>query len=169
MPDRNAHGRAGLSHKWPLRPLPKHRTMEVLGMKLQRIETKCLGKTYAKYQIVIPTDIVKQAGWLPKDSIRFALDRNGRVIMYVDNATCTSSKRMSYDEMCTEVTRVLVSVPEGLAWSEIRKTAPCLPIKPSAFWVRRMEGDIGLVRETEAKTYRKIWKLRPMLQPAILT
>ncbi len=81
-------------------------------MKLQRIETSRLGKTYVKYQVVIPNNIVEQAGWLPKDEVEFELDKR-RIIMAVHNSPDMKSARISYDDICNEVTRVLVQCRKG--------------------------------------------------------
>ncbi len=128
-------------------------------MKLQRIETKGPNKVYVKYQVVIPTHMVTQLGWQKDDEVSFEIDRRNRLFLQAQPATQSTQKekRMAYNEFRSEVREILMSAPEGLTWSQIRERGTDLPARPSALWVRKLEGDIGLRRATQAKTYRKIW------------
>jgi bifunctional DNA-binding transcriptional regulator/antitoxin component of YhaV-PrlF toxin-antitoxin module len=128
-------------------------------MKLQRIETKRFSRVYVKYQVVVPNQVIAQAGWAPKDEIGFQLDRKGRIVMEPCQPK-PKSKKLSYNQLKDNVQRILTSEHSGLTWSEIQKRVPALPSTPNALWVRRLEADIGLQRTLERKTYRRLWGIR---------
>ena len=65
---------------------------------------------------------------------------------------------MSYDEFKNEVRRVLVEVGRPIQWGEIRQRAGLQQKFPNNQWVKRMEADIGLVREIKAG--KTLWRLK---------
>lgn len=139
--------------------------MEVLALrdrnsvKLQRVETRILEKTYVKHQIVIPNSTVAKLGWNSNDDVIIQLDRKGRLILQAQEPQ-PKGNRMTYERFRDEIHGVLTSTPKGLTWLEICRRVPTLPVKPNALWVKRLEDEIGLTRMTETKIYRKIWKIR---------
>lgn len=66
---------------------------------------------------------------------------------------------MSYEQFRDKIGDTLQQAKKPLTWTEIR-TAAKLPEKfPNNQWVRRMEGDIGLVRERDTHGIMK-WGLK---------
>ncbi len=67
------------------------------------------------------------------------------------------SPLMSYEEFRSRVEETLRAAGEPLEWKEIRKRA-ALPQKfPNNRWVRRLEQDLGLIREKTTRGIR--WRL----------
>lgn len=67
-------------------------------------------------------------------------------------------KKMTYEEFRQIIKEELEKAPEGLTWTQIRERRPELYQKwPANQWVRRLEEDIGLIRERVKG--RPIWKL----------
>lgn len=122
---------------------------------LQRVESQLNGKTYIKYQMVVPANIVDQLGWQPGNELNFAKDRNGKLVVGAHQPN-PKSKKLSYEEF-REAVHIALSSADGLTWSEIRKTNSTLPVKPNALWVRRLEGDIGLKRVMQPESGRRTW------------
>ena len=56
------------------------------------------------------------------------------------------------------VKKVLSDAEEPLSWSEIREMAGLRWLRPSCFWVKRLEDEIGLIRRR--KNGEKLWSLR---------
>ena len=127
-------------------------------MKLQLVETRRGNTIYEKFQVVLPKEIIVEAGWHEADEIDFAIDRKGRVIMSA-HKPLLKPRKMTYDEAREALFFILHSTPYGLTWSEIHAKAPALPIKPSPFWVPRFVTDLGLERHIEEKSGRKIWRI----------
>jgi hypothetical protein len=67
--------------------------------------------------------------------------------------------KMPYDDFKSIINKVLKGSPKGLTWSEIRQKQPKLCQKfPANQWVRKLETDIGLIRERiKGKT---MWRLK---------
>jgi bifunctional DNA-binding transcriptional regulator/antitoxin component of YhaV-PrlF toxin-antitoxin module len=127
-------------------------------MKLQLVETRHGNTVYEKFQVVLPREIVEEAGWHVADEIDFAIDRKGRVTMSAHQPSPKPMK-ITYDEARIALFHILHSEPRGVTWSEARAKAPALPIKPSPFWVARFVTDLGLERQIEKKSGRKIWRV----------
>ena len=67
------------------------------------------------------------------------------------------TKKMSYEEFRDRIERVLKEYPEGTTWTQVREEAKLEQKWPNNKWVRRMDEDMGLVREkVKGKT---IWRL----------
>lgn len=65
--------------------------------------------------------------------------------------------KMSYEAFRDAVEKVLKNYPEGTTWTQVRNDAK-LPQKwPNNKWVRQMDEDIGLIRETVKG--QTIWRL----------
>ncbi|MHA1950843.1 MAG: hypothetical protein ACW99G_12590 [Candidatus Thorarchaeota archaeon] len=66
---------------------------------------------------------------------------------------------MSYEEFRKIIKQALMNRKTGLSWSQIRERRPELYQKaPANQWVRRLEQDIGLIRERIAG--KMTWRLR---------
>lgn len=124
--------------------------------QLQYVQYKNGDKVYGKYQVVVPRDIIQKAGWKPKEEVRFNADRKGRIIATA-HAPEPKLKKMTYEEFSNYVLSILESTSKGLTWSEIRVRNPALPLKPHALWVRMLESDIHLERET--RSGRSVWSI----------
>ncbi|KXB01931.1 hypothetical protein AKJ45_00935 [candidate division MSBL1 archaeon SCGC-AAA261F19] len=62
-----------------------------------------------------------------------------------------------YKEFRNTIKEVLSSAEEPMTWTEIKKKAKLKQKVPNNVWVRKMEKDIGLVRERSPKG--TIWRL----------
>lgn len=69
-----------------------------------------------------------------------------------------SSENTPYAEFKTKIEAILKAEPRGLTWTEIKKRLNLPQKVPNNKWVRMMETDIGLIRQTEKG--RIIWRLR---------
>lgn len=68
-------------------------------------------------------------------------------------------KKMTYEEFRQIIKEELEKTPEGLSWGQIRERRPELYQRwPANQWVRKLEEDIGLLREKMRDTV--IWKLK---------
>lgn len=120
--------------------------------KLQYAQCKIGEKTYGKYQVVVPSNIVQIAGWKANERISFQAgpsqpDGKRRIILTAAKPEAKVS-RMVFEEFSDSVCRVLRSGPtQEWTWTKIRAANPDLPKKPHALWVHRMEAECGLKRE----------------------
>lgn len=69
-----------------------------------------------------------------------------------------NSENTSYDVFKTKIEAILKAEPKGLTWTEIKKRLNLPQKVPNNKWVRMMEDDIGLKRQTEKG--RIIWRVR---------
>jgi antitoxin component of MazEF toxin-antitoxin module len=129
-------------------------------MKLQRhFAYTYKGKKHYKNVITIPDNIVNQLNWNIGDEIEMIVQGDSLQL----KATPTPiSKPIAiakdpYEDFRDEVEKVLQSHPNGISWSQIKKQLQLSQRTPYHKWVRRMEKDIGLVREK--KGTKTIWRL----------
>lgn len=66
-------------------------------------------------------------------------------------------RNFSYNEFSNMIYKVLKKHPEGLTWSEIKRTLDLPQKVPNNKWVKWMERDIGLIREKTNKGI--IWRV----------
>ena len=130
-------------------------------MKLQRhFAYTYKGKRHYKNLITIPDQIVIKLGWNIGDEIEAKVESN----MLVLQATPTpmskpiSVAKDSYEDFRDEIKQILDSEPNGLSWTEIKKRLQLSQRAPYYKWVRRMEKDIGLIREK--KSGKTVWRLK---------
>jgi hypothetical protein len=64
---------------------------------------------------------------------------------------------LSFEEFAAKIEPVLRE--EGMPYGKIRELTGLPQSKPSAYWVKRMEDERGLIRTYDSKTSRLIWKL----------
>jgi len=129
-------------------------------MKLQRhFAYTYKGKRYYKNVLVIPDNTVNELGWNIGDEIEFTVE-SGTLLL---QATPTPMSRAiavakdPYEDFRDEIKKVLEREPHGLTWSQIKKVLQLSQRTPYHKWVKKMEKDIGLLRERkESKT---IWRL----------
>jgi bifunctional DNA-binding transcriptional regulator/antitoxin component of YhaV-PrlF toxin-antitoxin module len=131
---------------------------------LQYVESRSKSRpdaVYGKYQVVIPEDTVEKVGWHVGAELIFQVDREKRVIMSLSPPTI-KPKKLTYEEARTALFNILTPSSEGLTWTEIHEKNPALPQIPSPFWIRRFEFDLGLKREIDERTGRKLWRISTM-------
>ena|SRR5208282_2798293 len=130
---------------------------------LQYVESRSKNGSdvYGKYQVVIPEDTVKKAGWQPGAELIFQVDRANRVIMSLSPPTI-KPRKLTYDETKTTLFNLLLSSPRGLTWTELREKNSTLPKIPSPFWIQRFECDLGLKREVDQSTGKMLWRIPTM-------
>lgn len=58
-----------------------------------------------------------------------------------------TKSKMTYEEFRERISNVLKPEPKGLSWTTIRQRADLYQKFPNNQWVRRLEEDIGLIRE----------------------
>lgn len=63
-----------------------------------------------------------------------------------------------YEKFKEPIERVLRQAKKPLSWTEIKEKAGFEQKVPNNKWVRRMEDDIGLIRE-KAKEGKTVWRL----------
>lgn len=135
-----------------------------IGHHLQYVETRSKRRpddVYGKYQVVIPEETVEKAGWNVGAELTFHVDRDKRVIMSLSPPTI-KPKKLTYEEARTALFNILISSTQGLTWTEIHERNPALPRIPSPFWIRRFEFDLGLKREVDERTGKKLWRIPTM-------
>jgi len=64
---------------------------------------------------------------------------------------------MTYEEFRDRIRGTLEATGRLMTWTEIRKSATLPQAFPNNQWVRRMEADIGLIREHKAG--KTLWRL----------
>lgn len=68
------------------------------------------------------------------------------------------ASKLKYEQFRNKVRSILDESSEPLTWTEIRKEGNFKQKYPNNLWVRKMEEDIGLIRErTKGKMY---WRLK---------
>ena len=127
-------------------------------MKLQKQLSRRVGETtYAKWIIIIPPSEIEKLGW--KEGEELDGEVLGNMLKIKPGANPSKKEeKMSYEEFRDRIRKVLESEPKGLTWTEIRKKANLYQKWPNNKWVRRMDKDIGLIREKVKG--RTIWRLQ---------
>jgi len=70
----------------------------------------------------------------------------------------TIASHEKYEEFKNQIKNILANAGEPLTWNEIRIRGNLKQKLPNNLWVRKMEEDIGLIREKiKGKMY---WKLQ---------
>lgn len=64
---------------------------------------------------------------------------------------------MGYDEFSSQIRKFLAELEGPATWSEIREALNLLQKFPNNRWVKRMETDIGLIRERQQG--KMMWRL----------
>jgi len=127
-------------------------------MKLQRsISRRLGGKEYAKHQIVVPNSTVEQLGWRHGDYLEVRVTPRGLLIYRAERRQ--RFERPSYQQFKEAVTDVLMTLPQGCTWSELRSKTGLNQLTPSPLWVKRMEGERSLERIRDPATSRVVWKI----------
>jgi len=117
-------------------------------------------KSYLKYFIIIPLDLVEARGWAKGQEIDFRIV--GKTGVLLQPATKVKvDGHPKFEEFAEKVEKVLQDTPEGMPWGRIRELTDLPQLKPSAFWVKRMAEEKGLIRVYDSKTSRFIWRLSP--------
>lgn len=123
-----------------------------------------------KYQVVIPKDILKNAGWIQGEGeeiswpgdIAFNSNVNGRIILAKSINQTIETEKIDYCTFRQLVHQRLSLEKQGLTYAELRERDPNLPKSPAAIWIRQLEADVGLVRipNPKGKIFKKIWRLQ---------
>lgn len=117
------------------------------------------GKRYYKNVLVIPDNIVDELGWNIGDEIESVIERDTLLLQ----ATPTAMSRPiavakdPYEDFRDEMKKILEKEPQGLSWSQIKRKLQLSQRTPYHKWVKKMEKDIGLLREKKGS--KKIWRL----------
>ena len=129
-------------------------------MKLQRhFAYTYRGKRHYKNVITIPDDIVNKVGWNIGDEIKIAVQEN-KLLLEATPTRISKSIAMAkdpYEDFRDEVKKILESKPEGFSWIQIKKELQLSQRAPYHKWVKKMEKDIGLVREKKGS--QTIWRI----------
>jgi len=127
-------------------------------MQLQRSISRRIGcREYVKHQVVIPNNIITQAGWSPRDHIEARITTKG--ILLFKTESVQSDKRLDYEQFKRTVINALTVIPQGCTWSELRSKTGLNQLTPSPLWVKRMEGEKSLERIRDPTTSRVVWKI----------
>ena len=129
-------------------------------MKLQRhFAYTYKDKRHYKNVLTIPDNIINELGWNIGDEIEMTAKGDALLLQ----ATPTPMSRPiavakdPYEDLRDEIKKILESRPQGLTWTQIKKRLQLSQRAPYHKWVRRMERDIGLVREKKGS--KTIWRL----------
>lgn len=129
-------------------------------MRLQRhFAYTYKGRKHYKNVLTIPDDVVNQLGWNIGDEINPTI--NGDTLFLKATPTPTSKPievaKDPYEDFRDEVKAILEKELRGLSWTQIKKELQLSQRAPYHKWVKRMEKDIGLIREGRGS--RTIWRL----------
>jgi hypothetical protein len=134
--------------------------VEILDLAvLQASISRRIGdKSYLKYIFVIPANLIEARGWTRGQEFDFRLVGKTGVLL---QPTTKVKERgsLSFEEFAAKIETVLQEAPEGMPYGKIRELAGLHQSKPSAYWVKRMEQERGLIRMYDSQTSRCIWKL----------
>lgn len=131
-------------------------------MRLQRqVSRKAGDRTYYKFILTVPEDLVRSAGWVVGDRINGKTHGSEIILTHERSPTHLGKmieRQTQYEQFKERICRALRSSKEGLTWTELRAAASLSQRVPNNVWVRRLEEDSGLVR---AKSSGKgtVWRL----------
>jgi hypothetical protein len=69
-----------------------------------------------------------------------------------------SKETNNYDDFRNKIQKTLRNADTSLTWTEIRTKAGLSQLLPNNKWVKRLENDIGLLRERDSRNII-LWKL----------
>lgn len=132
-------------------------------MRLQRVESRSVGnRTYHKYVLTLPEDLIDAAGWEAGGEIKAKLRGHEVILSYTAEEVGTQSRAKKagsdYEQFRDRIRAALASESEGLTWRELRDRLTLDQKVPNNVWVRRMERDIGLLRVKGSTGTR--WRLK---------
>ncbi len=116
-------------------------------------------KSYLKYFLVIPSHIVISRGWAKGNEMEFRPVGKSGLLLHPSSSVSMPNEHTKFEEFAEKIEKVLQEIPEGMPWARIRELTGLPQTKPSAFRVKRLQDERGLVRIFDAKTSRFIWKL----------
>ena len=134
-------------------------------MRLQKQLSRVVeDKEYAKWIIVIPPSTIDEIGWKEGEWLKEEIQGKNLLIvpMKTEEIKELKSKKMtktSYEEFKEKIRLSLNKNPSGLTWTEIKKMNNLLQKVPNNKWVRKMEGDIKLIRYRD-RSRGIVWKLK---------
>lgn len=129
-------------------------------MKLQRhFAYTYKDKRHYKNVLTIPDNIVNELGWNIGDEVEPTV--KGVTLLLKATPTPMSKPiaiaKDPYEDFRDEIEKILKNEPQGLSWMQIKKRLQLSQRAPYHKWVKRMEKDIGLVREKKGS--KTIWRL----------
>jgi hypothetical protein len=134
--------------------------VEILDLAvLQASVSRRIGdKSYLKYFFVMPAHLIEARGWTRGQEFDFRLV--GKTSVLLQPTTKVKERgSLSFEEFAAKIEPVLQEAPEGMPYGKIRELTGLPQSKPSAYWVKRMEEERGLIRIYDSKTSRFTWKL----------
>ncbi|KXB01929.1 hypothetical protein AKJ45_00920 [candidate division MSBL1 archaeon SCGC-AAA261F19] len=129
-------------------------------MKLQRqLSRERGGEEYHKWVIVLPPSQMEELEWEEGLELKSIVNDNSLTIrpMTEEEKKEKSEEKMSYEEFKETVKEVLEKAEEAMVWTKVREEGDLEQKVPSNVWVRRLEEDIGLIREKKGN--RTVWRL----------
>lgn len=128
-------------------------------MKLQKHTTRILGKKeYEKWVIVVPKLYIDKLGW--KNGQNLMAEAQGQLLLVRPGVKEKGGKELkakTYEEFRAQVEKGLRDEREGITWMQLREKEKIDSKRPFNQWVRKLDKDLGLIREKrEGKTY---WRL----------
>jgi hypothetical protein len=100
---------------------------------------------------------VQKLGWGQGDQLESRINARGLLLYKVERRN--QIRATGYDSFREAITRVLITLPKGCTWSELRQKTDLPQLTPSPIWVRRMEDEKHLERIRDPKTSQVIWRL----------
>ena len=129
-------------------------------MKLQRhFAYTYKGRKHYKNVLTIPDNIVNELGWNIGDEIEMISKGN---TLHLQATPTRMSRPIAvakdpYEDLRDEIEKILEPRAQGLSWTQIREILQLSQKAPYHKWAKRMEKDIGLVREKKGS--KTIWRL----------
>jgi len=102
---------------------------------------------YVKWVLVIPTDRIKQLGWVEGQEVKDEIKGNNLLISPVfKDKNKENKEEVLYEEFKNSIKNILERHPSGLTWTQIRDKLNLPQKYPNNQWVKRLEKEIGLAR-----------------------
>ena len=131
-------------------------------MKLQKQLSRVVdGKIYPKWVIVVPPQTIEELGWKDGEELKEKIYENKLLIRKMKKGEIKKMRQnpmVQYERFEEEIKSLLDENPEGLTWTEIKKSTNFPQKVPNNKWVKKLEEKIGLKR-MRVRDRGILWKI----------
>lgn len=131
-------------------------------MKLQKQLSRVVdGKIYPKWVIVVPPQTIEELGWKDGEELKEKIYENKLLIRKMKKGEIKKMRQnpmVQYERFEEEIRSLLDENPEGLTWTEIKKSTNFPQKVPNNKWVKKLEEKIGLKR-MRVRDRGILWKI----------
>ena len=131
-------------------------------MKLQKQLSRVVdGKIYPKWVIVVPPQTIEELGWKDGEELKEKIYENKLLIRKMKKREIKKMRQnpmVQYERFEEEIRSLLDENPEGLTWTEIKKSTNFPQKVPNNKWVKKLEEKIGLKR-MRVRDRGILWKI----------